>query len=289
MAQKRSIPKLAKQTLRKWYAHNSQRLANRSSKNGSLYLFVDEFTNYFDIQIGIDSVELLTELGYDVRIAEHEESGRSHLSKGFLDEAKLIANTNISIFKDLISQDVPLIGIEPSAILSFRDEYLRLSDDKDSAHEIAKNTFTIEEFIKNENSQRKISVKVFFTNRPMVVKIHGHCHQKALSSVEPTFFILNFLKNYSVTVLNTGCCGMAGSFGYEKEHYDLSMQVGEDTLFPKIRNLEKSTIIGAPGTSCRHQIFDGTKRIAEHPVSIFEEGINLIQRKLERFYYLLIL
>jgi len=272
VAQKRSIPKLAKQTLRKWYAHNSRRLSNRSFNKGSLYLFIDEFTNYYDVQIGIDTIELLTKIGYEVRIIEHEESGRSHLSKGFLDEAKVIANTNISIFKNLVSIDVPLIGIEPSAILSFRDEYLRLADDKEAAQAIAKNTFTIEEFIKNEVLNGIIS-KDAFTNRSMVVKIHGHCHQKALFSVEPTFFILSLPKNYSVSILNTGCCGMAGSFGYEKEHYDLSMQVGEDTLFPKIRKLAQNTVIAAPGTSCRHQVFDGTKRIAEHPVSILRRAV----------------
>ena len=128
--------------------------------------------------------------------------------------------------------------------------------------------------IKNEATKGHIS-KDAFTNRSMVVKIHGHCHQKALSSVEPTFFMLNIPKNYSVSILNTGCCGMAGSFGYEKEHYDVSMQVGEDTLFPKIRNMEASVTIAAPGTSCRHQVFDGTKRIAKHPVTVLKEALSL--------------
>jgi FAD/FMN-containing dehydrogenase/Fe-S oxidoreductase len=273
VAKQRSVPKLALKTFRKWFARNNQRLANRLSNKGRLYLFVDEFTNYYDVQIGIDTIELLTKLGYEVRITDHEESGRSHLSKGFLDEAKVIANTNITIFKELITDVVPLIGIEPSAILSFRDEYVRLADDKEAAQELAKHTFTIEEFIKNEAVKGSIR-KDAFTNRSMVVKIHGHCHQKALSSVEPTFFMLNLPRNYSVSILNTGCCGMAGSFGYEKEHYELSMQVGEDTLFPKIRNMEKSIAIAAPGTSCRHQVFDGTKRIAEHPVSILRRALK---------------
>jgi hypothetical protein len=272
VARKRTIPKLAKQTFRKWFSENSQRLINNKSMK-SVYLFVDEFTNYYDVQIGIDTIELLTKLGYEVRVIEHIESGRSHLSKGFLDEAKIIANANISIFKDLVSKDVPLIGIEPSAILSFRDEYVRLADNIDVAQKLAEHTFTIEEFIKNEALKGAIHSKDF-TKHPMTVKIHGHCHQKALSSVEPTFFVLNLPKNYSVSILNTGCCGMAGSFGYEKEHYDLSMQVGEDSLFPKIRNTDKSVTIAAPGTSCRHQVFDGTKRIAEHPVSILRKALK---------------
>ncbi len=273
IAKQRSIPKLASKTLIKWVSNNKKRLKNNTIKKGQLYLFIDEFTNYYDVQIGIDTIELLTKLGYEVLITDHQESGRSHLSKGFLDEAKQLANANITIFNNLISDKVPLIGIEPSAILSFRDEYLRLANDKETARELAKHTFTIDEFIKNETQKGNISTDAF-TNQALTIKIHGHCHQKALSSIEPTFFMLNLPKNYSVSILNTGCCGMAGSFGYEKEHYQLSMQVGEDTLFPKIRNLEQSTIIAAPGTSCRHQVFDGTKRIAEHPVSILRRALK---------------
>ena len=150
IAKQRSVPKLAQQALRKWYIGNKQRIENYLTNKGRLYLFVDEFTNYYDVQIGIDAIELLSKLGYQVEIISHEESGRSHLSKGFLDEAKVIADANINIFKELISKEVPLIGIEPSAILSFRDEYIRLADDKEGAKELAKHTFTIEEFIKNE-------------------------------------------------------------------------------------------------------------------------------------------
>ena len=112
-----------------------------------------------------------------------------------------------------------------------------------------------------------------FTKRSATVKIHGHCHQKALSSTNASFQILNLPENYSVTIMNTGCCGMAGSFGYEKEHYKVSMQVGEDTLFPKIRNCSKDTEIVASGTSCRHQIFDGTNRIAKHSITILKESL----------------
>ena len=273
IAKQRSVPKLAKKTLRKWYVQHKSQLEKTITNHGDLYLFVDEFTNFYDVQIGIDTIELLTKLGYNVMIIDHEESGRSHLSKGFLDEAKTIANTNIEIFSSLVSEEIPLIGIEPSAILSFRDEYIRLADDQETAKKIAKHTFTIEEFIKKESVKGKID-QTNFTNRSMTVKIHGHCHQKALSSTEPTFYILNLPKNYSVSILNTGCCGMAGSFGYEKEHYKVSMQVGEDTLFPKVRKLASSVQIAAAGTSCRHQVFDGTNRIAEHPISLLRQALK---------------
>lgn len=272
IATKRSIPKLAKTTVFKWYQKNRNKFLDQPNKYGEIYLFVDEFTNYYDAQIGIDAIELLTTLGYKVNITPHEESGRSFISKGLLDKAKEKANFNVNFFKELITKEKPLIGVEPSAILTFRDEYLRLADDKIAAKNISENTFTIEEFIKQEFEKNNIASRSF-TAENKTLKIHGHCQQKSLSSVEPTFKMLSIPKNYSVTIINSGCCGMAGSFGYEKEHYSISMQVGEDTLFPKIRNTSNDTIIAASGTSCRHQIKDGTKRNSKHPITILREAL----------------
>ena len=267
VAQKRSVPKLASKTLIKWYKKQV-----KSSNKKIIYLFCDEFTNFYDVEIGKDAFYLLEKLGYNLQIVKHEESGRSFISKGFLKEAKTVCNLNIETFKDLITEETPLIGIEPSAILTFRDEYIRLADDKKSAEKIAKNVFTFEEFLSKEAEKGAINTAVF-TLKSKILKIHGHCHQKALSGTHASFQILNIPKNYAVTIMNTGCCGMAGSFGYEKEHYEISMQVGEDTLFPKIRNTPKETEIVAAGTSCRHQIFDGTKRIAKHPITILKEAL----------------
>jgi FAD/FMN-containing dehydrogenase/Fe-S oxidoreductase len=272
VAPKREVPFLAKTTFRKWLKKNGNGNFNGNRK-GKLYLFCDEFTNYYDVQVGIDAYELLTKLGYEVLVVDHEESGRAFISKGFLEEAQAVANKNVSIFKDLISENCPLIGLEPSAILTFRDEYIRLAKDKESAENLAKNTFTIEEFFKKEIALGNIHSEQF-SDVEKNIKIHGHCHQKSLSSVEATFSMLNLPKNNSVTIYNSGCCGMAGSFGYEKEHYDISMQMGEDTLFPKIRTTEKETQIAAAGTSCRHQIFDGTSRKALHPVTILKSCLK---------------
>ena len=281
VATERSVPKLAKQTLDAWLKKKninssmSSRAESRDKKssNKTVYLFNDEFTNYYDAEVGKDAVTVLEKLGYEVKYTNHEESGRSHISKGFLNEAKELANKNVTIFKDLITEETPLVGIEPSAILTFRDEYIRLANDKPSAKEISKNTFTIEEFLAKEHQKENIDTSVF-TNNSKELKIHGHCHQKALSSTHSSFTILNIPKNYKVTIMNTGCCGMAGSFGYEKEHYKVSMQVGEDTLFPKIRSCSPETEIAAAGTSCRHQIFDGTKRLAKHPITILKEALS---------------
>jgi len=272
-APQRTIPKLGKITFKKWLEKNYQKNQKGPFTKGRLFLFCDEFTNFLDVEVGIATFLLLAKLGYEVDYVEHQESGRAYISKGFLNQAKEIANHNIEIYEPLLSENAPLVGIEPSAILTLRDEYIRLADDQNSAKKVANFVFTIEEFIKTEIEKGNISSDDF-TNETHEIKIHGHCHQKALSTIEATFAMLNLPKNYTVTIYNSGCCGMAGSFGYEKEHYAISMKMGEDTLFPKIRNTPNSTTIAAAGTSCRHQIYDGTNRIAKHPITILYEALK---------------
>jgi len=273
IATKRTIPKLSNKTVYNWYNNNKEKLDSGSYKKGSIHLFIDEFTNYFDANIGIDTIQVLSKLGYKVLITNHQESGRSFISKGLLHEAKKIANFNVHHFENLISDKIPLLGIEPSAILTFRDEYLRLADDKKVAKKISENTFTIEEFFQLEIGKGNITADQF-SDTEKTIKIHGHCQQKALSNISASFAMLNIPKNFNVTIINSGCCGMAGSFGYEKEHYKISMQIGEDTLFPKIRNIDKTVEIIASGTSCRHQILDGTKRKSKHPISILKQALK---------------
>ncbi|WP_340139890.1 FAD-binding and (Fe-S)-binding domain-containing protein [Christiangramia portivictoriae] len=252
VAQERELPVVAKTTLKKYYlAHKDQLKVKNPVK--TVYLFNDEFTNFLDVEVGIHALKLLSRLGYQVEMTDHPESGRSYLSKGFLDEAQKLANENIQIFNPIINHKTPLLGVEPSAILSFRDEYLRLARDKQAAKNLADHCFIVEEFLKQELSAGNIS-KEQFTQAPATIKIHGHCHQKALSNTSRTFDILNIPENYKVTIIPSGCCGMAGSFGYEKEHYEISMRIGENSLFPAIRKSKENTIISANGTSCRHQI-----------------------------------
>ncbi|TRO66445.1 FAD-binding and (Fe-S)-binding domain-containing protein [Christiangramia sabulilitoris] len=272
VAPERELPVVAKQTLKNYYLKNKQKFSPANPIK-TIYLFNDEFTNYLDVQVGKDALNLLAKLGYRVLIIDHPESGRSQISKGFLDKARELTNKNVSIFKDLVSDETPLIGLEPSAILSFRDEYIRLADEKDAAEQLSANCFLIEEFLKQEISEGNIKPESF-TNRKAQVKIHAHCHQKALSNSSRTFDILNLPRNYRVTIIASGCCGMAGSFGYEKEHYEISMRIGENSLFPAIRKSDKNTIIAANGTSCRHQIKDGTGRAALHPVTILRNALK---------------
>lgn len=271
IAKKRSFPLISNKSLDKVI----QEIDFESNKNNCIkevYFFNDEFTNHLDTEIGVDAVTLLEALNYKVRFVKHSESGRSFLSKGLLEQAKAFANTNVSIFKTLISEDTPLVGIEPSAILIFRDEYLKLADDQISAEHIAKHTFLIEEFIQKEIELGHISSEQFTVDHK-IIKFHGHCHQKALANQLSSFAVLNLPKNYTVTIIPSGCCGMAGSFGYEKEHYEVSMQIGEQTLFPAVRRSENNVLISANGTSCRHQIKDGTQRVALHPISILRKAL----------------
>ena len=274
-AKKRSMPTVYKTTLRSWWKKHKRETSNVKPENLKVvHLFCDEFTNYNDTEIGIKAILLLAKLGYEVIIPEHEESSRTWLSKGLIRDAKKIINKNIIALKDIITADKPLIGIEPSAILTFRDEYIDLADDNlyEAAKQLSKNVFTIDEFLASEIDKGNIDASLF-TKEKREIKLHGHCQQKALSSVAPTVKILSAPENYSVSTIPSGCCGMAGSFGYEKEHYELSMQIGELVLFPAVRNQSSETIIAAPGTSCRHQIKDGTKKIAKHPVEILYEAL----------------
>jgi Fe-S oxidoreductase len=273
-AHKRSFPKLNKQSLRTWIKNNPDRLmSSQENSQGSLYLFVDEFTNYTEVDLGISTISLLSRLGFKVKVVRHPESGRAFLSKGLVKKAKKLAEQNVKIFSSLINNNNPLVGIEPSAILSFRDEYPDLvsGELKEKALEISRNVHTIEEFIAGAVDEGKIK-KEHFVSEKKDIYYHAHCHQKSLSSEDFTEKILSIPANFIVHRVPSGCCGMAGSFGFEKEHYQLSMDIGELVLFPAIRKTTERSIIAAAGTSCRQQILDGTGRKALHPVEILWEA-----------------
>lgn len=268
-APERSLPTVSGTTLRSWV--NKQAPAKNSKK---VYLFCDEFTNYNDTEIGKTAYKLLTALGYEVLVPPHKESGRTYLSKGFVKEAKKLANANVTMLKDLISDEIPLLGIEPSAIITFRDEYLTLVDEnlRNAANKLAKNALMIDEFLVLEVEKGSIHADQF-TAEKQHIKLHGHCYQKAFHLVGYTEKLLSLPVNYSVEVIPSGCCGMAGSFGYEREHYEVSMKVAELVLLPAVRKADSSTIIAAVGTSCRHQIKDGVGRTSYHPVEILYNAL----------------
>jgi FAD/FMN-containing dehydrogenase/Fe-S oxidoreductase len=273
-ASKRSIPLLYKTTLRKWTRKNLAKI-NPENPISTVCLFIDEFSDFNDTETGISAVRLLTSLNYKVVTEGHKASARTFLSKGLVRTAKKIIRKNIEILAPKISNDLPLIGIEPSAILGFRDEYPELAgeDLKESAEKIGSNSFMLDEFIAREFKAGRIHQNAFVDDKVSIL-VHGHCQQKAIASSASTIEMLSIPVNYSVREIPSGCCGMAGSFGYEKEHFELSNQVGELILFPEIRNSDSETIISAPGTSCRHQIKDGTGRIALHPAVVLYNALR---------------
>ena len=297
---KRSLPAVSTTTLAAWHATHANKIgiegrarplgapsgfasatgrpalssAENPFPNGRVHLFCDEFTNYTDAPVGIKAVQLLNKLGYEIIIPNHVASGRAHFSKGLVRDAQKLAIRNVELLKDVITDDAPLIGIEPSAILGFRDEYPDLvpAHLKAAARSLAKNALLVDEFIAREIDAGRIKRESFRTDA-YAIQLHGHCHQKTLSSLAPTIKMLELPAGHRVSVIPSGCCGMAGSFGYEEEHFALSQQIGELVLFPAVRAASVETLVAAPGTSCRHQIKDATGRIALHPVEILHAAL----------------
>jgi FAD/FMN-containing dehydrogenase/Fe-S oxidoreductase len=264
---KRKMPRLPKQTLRKQarkYLKNHN--PDPEQARGKVVLFIDEFSNYQDAHVGLAVIMVLTRLHYHIHIVNHDVSGRTYLSKGLLRKAKKIVTNNLQFLGEVVNENCPLVGIEPSAILGFRDEYLSLCEREllTTAHKLSANAFLFEEFMMREVAAGRISHHDF-NSKFAKVRMHGHCHQKALADTSVLKGLLELPENFCVTEIKSGCCGMAGAFGYEKEHYDVSMKIGELILFPAVRETGSEELIVAPGTSCREQIKDGTGRHVLHP------------------------
>ena len=276
----RQIPTLSRYSMRKLVKKEQAqyRIARPKKK---VYLFADEFTNLQEAELGFTFAKLLMHLGYKIEIPRHVESGRAAISKGCLKYAKKFAVKNVQLLKDKVSESHPLIGIEPSCILSFRDEYPDLvpAEMRQDALSLAKNCLLYDEFLMNEIAEGNISAEDF-EDAKMEIWLHGHCHQKSLVGVDKTAKALgSLLAGAKVNVIPSGCCGMAGSFGYEKEHYKTSLAIGEMVLFPAVRKAvaqssDVPAIVAAPGTSCRQQILDGTGVKAVHPIEILYRFIK---------------
>ena len=268
----RQIPQLSRYGMRKLVSREPQPAEGRK-----VWLFADEFTDHEEAELGLVFVRLLNRLGYRVEIPRHVESGRAAMSKGCLSLAAKFAVRNVSLLKDLVDADTPLVGIEPSCILSFRDEYPDLvpPESRDAARALGRNCLLFDEFLLREVRAGRIGSEAF-RQVQADIWLHGHCHQKSLVGVGATAELLRLIPGATVHVIPSGCCGMAGSFGYEKEHYETSMAIGEMVLFPAVRKAmgHPGTIVAAPGTSCRHQILDGTGFQAMHPVEILYESLK---------------
>jgi FAD/FMN-containing dehydrogenase/Fe-S oxidoreductase len=271
----RSLPTVQFTSLEKWFERYTSKNPQNAFKNGFVHLLADEFTNHNEVPLGQKTIQLLNALGYGVIIPKGIVTGRSFISKGMLIEAKALANANVEQLGDLISKEHPLIGIEPSAILTFRDEIPSLvdTDKRVQAEKLKPNCLLIDEFIAREFKAGKISADSFHEKQQKIL-LHGHCHQKSIAGLTSTRIALSIPAQYEVELLPTGCCGMAGSFGYEKKHYKVSQQIANLVLFPRLLNKPIKSIIASNGTSCRHQIKDGIEQIGYHTAEILYNALK---------------
>ena len=264
----RSIPALSRRTMRKLVRQDGRRTCGHGGPR-KVWLFADEFTNYQEAELGLTFARLLRSLGYEVEIPRHRESGRAAISKGDLKRARRIARANVEQLSGIVTEETPLVGIEPSCILSFRDEYPDLvpPEMREEARSLGRNCLLFDEFLAREIEAGRIRPESFQSGE-LKIWLHGHCHQKALVGIGKTASVLrSLLPDADLHIIPSGCCGMAGSFGYEREHYETSLAIGEMVLFPAVRKA-KDAIVLAPGTSCRQQILDGTGVRALHPVEL---------------------
>lgn len=270
---KRSLPLVSSTTWKKWVKkHKPSKPPTQEKK---VYIFVDEFVDINEAEIGIQAVQLLEALGYEVVFKDHEESGRAAFSKGFLVQGRKQAERNVEVFAPILQEDNSVIvGVEPSAILSFRDEYPEIlrGEKQQLALKLSTRVWTVEEFLYQELLHKRISSNSF-DQTPRKVAVHLHCHYKAMANKDAAIALLALPKNHHVEYIPSGCCGMAGSFGFEREHFKLSMKIGELVVLPAMRNLKPGVIPVAQGVSCRHQVLDGAGIKARHPVEVLYEAV----------------
>jgi FAD/FMN-containing dehydrogenase/Fe-S oxidoreductase len=268
VAPQRGLPLFAPQSFRKWFDKHP---SPETAPNGEVILFDDTFLNFNDPIIGRAAVGVLHAAGYRVRLVDKRCCGRPAISKGLLDTATSMARHNIAILAPYARRGVPIIGIEPSCVSALIDDYRDLLPG-DDAEMVAANTYTIDQFLIRQADAGKLELP--FDGRPRRILFHGHCHHKALIGSETIRRMLNLIPNATVSEIPSGCCGVAGSFGYEAEHYDVSLKIGEDRLLPAVRAAGMDTIIAANGTSCREQITHGTTRAPLHPIQVVFDALQ---------------
>ena len=268
ISSRRQQPRFARESLPDWFAQRDRSRLS-AAKFGVVALYNDTFMNYNYPEIGIAAVELLEAAGYEVRLVNGGCCGRPMISKGMLDQARELARSNMAGLYDLARQGIPIVGCEPSCLLTLRDEYPEFVPGE-QARVVAEHSFLIDEFLARAKSDDRLDLT--FKDVDKRVLFHGHCHQKALVGTEHSLAALRLVPGYEVELINAGCCGMAGSFGFEKEHYDISMQIGGLALFPSIES-KPDWEVAVMGVSCRQQIEHGTGRKARHLVEILRDAV----------------
>ena len=266
---KRNPPKFVRNTFAKWF---KARGTSTVQATNTVVLLNDTYMNYNYPEIGKAAVALLEAAGLRVILSDTKCCGRPMISKGLLDDATANAVSNIDQLHAYAEQGIPVIGCEPSCLLTFRDEYPELVRNE-KAKKVAANSFMIDEFMIKLQEDGKLQLNLGKLEKKVLFQ--AHCHQKADMGTATSMAALRLASGYQVELINAGCCGMAGSFGYEKEHYDISMKIGEEALFPAIRAKGNDWEIAVMGVSCRQQVEDGTGRKARHLVEVLADALPL--------------
>jgi Fe-S oxidoreductase len=262
------------------FLQHRRAVSNSVSKpvgNNEVLLFVDTFNNYMEPDNAAAAQTVLEAAGYTVHFNMRDGErplccGRTYLSAGLVDQAKQEARRTLDALMPFVERGVAIVGLEPSCLLSLRDEFLSYGYG-DEAKKLAANAFLFEEFLVRERSAGRLQLDL----QPLATgkaSVHGHCHQKAFDAFRPVQTVLGWIPQLEVSVIESSCCGMAGSFGYEAEHYEASQAMGELSLFPAIRKAAQDAIVVADGTSCRHQITDGTRKDALHVARVLAMALK---------------
>jgi Fe-S oxidoreductase len=259
-------------------AFSEREVAAPSENTREVFVFIDTFNRYFEPENARAAVAVLKAAGYQVHLPPAGGGrrplccGRTFLAAGLVDEAKAEARRMIGALAPYVERGVPVVGLEPSCLLGLRDEFLSMLPGADS-NKLAANAFLFEEFLAREDTAGRLKLKL----RPLHEKkawLHGHCHQKAFAAMPAVERVLKLVPGLAVETIESSCCGMAGSFGYEAAHYEVSMKMGELSLLPKVRAAAREDLIVADGTSCRHQIADGAGREAVHVARVLERALS---------------
>jgi Fe-S oxidoreductase len=268
---RRPLPRFARETLVRWDRRRSRPTAG---SRGDVVFLADSFTTFTEPAIGRAAIELLEAAGWRVRLESAGCCGRSSISKGLLDQARGMAEAMVARLAPEAERGVPIVGCEPSCLLTLREEHLSLLPDDPRARVVADQTRLVEELLVEAIDDGGLQLDRDAAVGGREILFHGHCHQKALAGTAATVALLERIPGAQVTELDAGCCGMAGSFGFETEHYDLSMQIGESRLFPALREAPAGTLVSATGVSCRQQIGHGVGRRAWHPVELVRAALT---------------
>jgi Fe-S oxidoreductase len=270
---RRALPEFHRDTLQRWFARHTPNRPAKGAHRGPVVFLADSFTSYTEPEIGRAAIELLEMAGWEVQLAGDVCCGRSLISKGLLDAARETHETLIEKLAPAAMKGIPVVGCEPSCVFTLKDELPNIARGAEGAVAIGRQARMVDDLLVQaiDDGDLVVDPGTSSANRPIL--FHGHCHQKASSATAGSVELLRRIPGSTVNVLDAGCCGMAGSFGFEREHYDLSLSIGGMRLFPAVNAAPSNAIVTATGVSCRQQIFQGTERTAVHPVVLLRNAI----------------